>query len=170
VDALENDGEAPRVIGWKEAVDLPEWGVTGLLAKADTGARGSALDVERIEKLDEGTVRFAVALDRRDRTRTREITVPIAGLTRIRSSNGTVQERVKVMATIRMGGAEHPVEFSLVNRRRMICRILLGRRALAGAYLVDSGDKYIHGPRRRSRAKPAPKRKRKRPETDLPSA
>ena len=39
-------------IGWKEQVSLPEWGITGIEAKADTGARSSAVDVKSLEFID----------------------------------------------------------------------------------------------------------------------
>ena len=48
------DADATRtrtIIGWKEFVVLPDWGVEPILAKADTGARTSAVDVRNIEEL-----------------------------------------------------------------------------------------------------------------------
>jgi Uncharacterized protein conserved in archaea len=141
-----------KTIGWKEVIDFPEWGIESLLAKADTGARGSALDVSSIERISETQVKFKVVLDRKNRNNGREVTAQIVRSTRIRSSNGVVQERFIVRTPIRIGKVMHEVDFSLVNRQRMICRVLLGRHALAGHFLVDSDEKYLHGPRKKPRA------------------
>ena len=54
----------PHRIGWNEFVDIPEWGIKGLRAKVDTGARSSALHVENIERLSRDRVRFDVVLHR----------------------------------------------------------------------------------------------------------
>ena len=43
--------EKLTVIGWKESIDLPEWGIRHITAKADTGARRSAIDVANIKEL-----------------------------------------------------------------------------------------------------------------------
>ena len=149
--------QALKTIGWKEVIHFPEWGIESLLAKADTGARGSALDVSSIERISENQVKFKVVLDRKDRTQGREVTADIVRSTRIRSSNGVVQERFIVRTPIRIGKVTHEVDFSLVNRQRMICRVLLGRHALAGHFLVDSDEKYLHGPRKKPRALPKKK-------------
>jgi len=140
-----------EVIGWKEVIDFPEWGIHSLLAKADTGARGSALDVSTIQRLPGRKVKFTVVLDRKDRENGCEVVADIVRSSRIRSSNGVVQERFVVCTTIRIGEVSHEVNFSLVNRQRMICRVLLGRHALARHFLVDSEEKYLHGPRRKAR-------------------
>ena len=137
----------PLTVGWREYVDLPEWGISGLLAKSDTGARSSAIDVESVEELPDNRVAFHVVLDRKDRSKTRRIEADLIGHTRVKSSNGRVQERFKVRTLMRLGHIEKPVEFSLVNRKRMLCRVLLGRRALAGDFLVDSQIKFHFGPR-----------------------
>ena len=127
----------PRIIGWREVIAIPEWGISALEAKVDTGARSSALDVTRIEELPGDRVRFEVVLHRRKRQRRREVEAPISRRTRVRSSNGQMRDRLMVVATVRIGSLERPVEFGLVCRRRMICRALLGRSALEGHFLVD---------------------------------
>lgn len=137
----------PLRIGWKEVIDLPGWGIRGLLAKADTGARGSAIDVESVRRVGSGRVRFSIVLHRKDRSDLREVEADIVETKRVRSSNGEVQERYVVRTEVRIGKVSREVDFSLVSRHRMICRALLGRHAMEGAFLVDSGAKYLHGPR-----------------------
>jgi hypothetical protein len=138
-----------KKIGWKEVIDLPEWGVRSLLAKADTGARGSAIDVSSIERVSETKVKFSVVLNRKDRANGREVVANIVRCSRVRSSNGVVQERFVVRTSMRIGDDIHEVDFSLVSRKSMICRVLLGRLALAGHFLVDSETTYLHGVRKK---------------------
>ena len=81
------------IIGWKETIDLPEWGIRHMLAKSDTGARSSALDVKNIRELPDHKVQFDIVLDRKDRSRTKTIVAPIARQKHVRSSNGQEHER-----------------------------------------------------------------------------
>jgi len=139
-----------EVIGWKESVDLPDWGVKNMLAKSDTGARSSALDVKNIQELDAGKIQFDLILDRKDRSKTKTVITDIAHIKHVRSSNGHEHERYFVKTCIQIGTKQKEVEFSLVCRKSMICRILLGRKALENDFLVDSSAKYKAGPRRKT--------------------
>lgn len=128
---------------------MPHWHISGLLAKSDTGARGSAIDASRITEIGDGRIRFDVVLDRADRSRTKTVETEVIGRSRVRSSNGKVQERYKVKTILRIGDIEKEVEFTLVNRKSMLCRVLLGRTALEHDFLVDSKSTYLFGPRKR---------------------
>jgi len=139
-----------EVIGWKESVDLPDWGVMNILAKSDTGARSAAIDVNNIIELDDTHVQFDIVLDRKDRTKTRTVQAEIAHTKRVRSSNGQIHERYFVRTQVRIGHKIKEVELSLVSRKSMICRILLGRNVLGNDFLVDSSTKYKSGPRRKT--------------------
>jgi len=134
------------VIGWRERVDLPEWGVHRILAKIDTGARTSAIHVEHIEPIGEDRVRFEVVIARARGDRP-EQTVPVeASLVRtakIRPSTGRLQRRPVVEAVVQIGPVRQSIELSLVSREHMLCRMLLGRSALAGAALVDVSRTYV---------------------------
>jgi len=141
----------PIPIGWKETIDLPEWGIRDLVAKSDTGAKSSAIDVRDIERLDDGRVRFVIYADRKNKKLKREVEAAVVREQRVRSSNGHIQHRLKVETMLQIGRVKKRVVFSLVNRHRMICRALLGRDALAGTFVVDSEKKYLHGPRRKPR-------------------
>jgi hypothetical protein len=149
----------PAIIGWKETVDLPDWGIRSILAKADTGARRSALDVEDVVELGDGWIRFDIVLDRKDRSQTQTVKAKIDHKTRVRSSNGQQHERYFVRTRVRIHGRIKEVEFSLVSRKSMMCRILLGRKALEGDFLVDSGGKYLSRPRRKVRLSPRLRRR-----------
>lgn len=138
-----------KTVGWKETLDLPEWGIRDILVKIDTGAKASAIDAKNIRDLGDGRVEFEIILHRKDRDFTHTVTAAIHKRTKVRSSNGKTAERLVVITTVDLGGVLRPVELSLVNRKRMICRMLLGRSALAGSFVVDSASKYLCGKRRR---------------------
>jgi hypothetical protein len=157
----------PLVIGVTEYVDIPEWRISRLRAKIDTGARSSALHVENIRELGFGRVRFDVRLSRSQSERRVTVEAPIERRGPVRASNGEVETRIFVLIRLRIGPIEREVELSLVDRGRMIFRMLIGRRALAHAFLVDPSRRYLlHKPssQQAPAAKPAPpKRARQRP-------
>src|SRR5688500_14437275 len=140
---------APLVVGWREHVDFPEWHLRGIVAKLDTGARTGAIDVSELEELPGDRVRFAVRLKRKSGEASRRLAAPIFRRARVRSAFGHAHDRLFIEATIRIGKVEKRVELGLVSRKKMLCRVLLGRKALDGL-LVDSGGHYLLGRRRRS--------------------
>ena len=73
----------------------------------------------------------------------------------VKSSTGHTQERFVVPLKLAVGEHEFEAEVSLVCRKGMLCRMLLGRRALAGRFLVDSERMYLVStkPRKRPRKK-----------------
>ena len=58
------------------------------------------------------------------------------------SSNGTKEHRYVVRTLLRMNGIDWPIQVTLTNRDEMGFRMLLGRQALRGRFLVDSGSSY----------------------------
>jgi hypothetical protein len=124
------------IIGWRERVELPDWSIK-LKAKADTGAKSSAIDCAEITELPNNRVRFTVRLDRKDKKLiTLEETIHTHK--RVRSSNGKTSNRIFVSTTLRLAGIEKKIIVSLVSRKRMIHRLLLGREALGNDFLVNS--------------------------------
>ena len=129
--------KSKALVGWSEYVDLPDWGVRGLKAKIDTGARSSALHVEDIEPLRGGRVRFVVIVHKEKRDRHVHVEARVVRRSRVRSSTGHYEYRYFVATTLRLGGIEREIEISLVDREKMRFRMLIGRTALAGAFIVD---------------------------------
>lgn len=137
------------LVGWNENVDLPEWGVQRLGAKIDTGARSSALHVEGLQLLPRERVRFNVVVHREFRDRHVPVIARIVRRSRVRSSNGQFERRIFVETTLSLGGVEKKIEVSLVDRGKMLHRMLLGRTALKGDFVVDVSRRHLHDPKKR---------------------
>ena len=136
------DEEMPR-IGWKETIDLPEWHLEGVLSKSDTGAQTSAIDAEEVIQPKKGRVRFTVVGRRKGTSRRKMIEADVVREVSVRSSNGKMETRYVVATPVKVGGTKFMTEFTLVSRHSMRCRVLLGRAALAGRFLVDSEHTYL---------------------------
>jgi hypothetical protein len=127
-------------------VDFPDWGVRGLSARVDTGARTSALHVENVVLLPASRVRFDVRLRRDDAGARVTVETKVSRRAPVRSSTGHTDARIFVKAHVRLGGKEHQIEVGLVDRRHMLYRMLLGRSALERRFLVDVTKRYALGP------------------------
>ncbi len=135
-----------KIIGWREWVEFPDWGIR-MRAKADTGARSSAIDCAEITALPGDRVRFTVRLDRKQKKLvTLEDVVRVRK--HVRSSTGHGHDRIFVETTLRLVGVEKRILVSLVCRRTMIHRFLLGREALNGDFLVNSAVDHWATPRK----------------------
>jgi hypothetical protein len=143
----------PVTIGWKEYAEFPEWGIRGVKVKMDTGARTSALDVLSYElrSEDRGPVaELLLALDRRHPQRRTRLRVPVLGMAVVRNSAGMCEERPVVETTIRLGPVTKRVRLTITNRSHMLFRVILGRTALAGDFVVDVSRKYLLGRRQKT--------------------
>ncbi len=133
----------PEIAGWRERVDIPEWGLRRVRAKLDTGARTSAIDVAQFEMIDDEHVRFEIVYRVSPERKTRWVEAKCHRVTNIKPSHGQPAERVICHTRIRIGDFEYDAEIGLVCRKGMLCRMLIGRSALAGRLLVDSSRKYV---------------------------
>lgn len=153
----------PVVIGWREWVAFPDWGLAAVKVKIDTGARTSALhatDVDTFERDGARWARFTVHPWQRSDDDAEVVEAPLIDERVITSSSGTTSTRPVVAVTIDLVGAPHRVELTLTRRDDMGFRMLLGRQAMRGRYLVDPGRSYLAGRpaadvRRKNRGKPA---------------
>lgn len=133
----------PTTVGWSELIDLPDWRIRGLRAKLDTGARSSALHVDDLKLLPRGHIQYRVILHRDNHDRRVNVVAKISRRARVRSSTGEYTTRYFVKTRLRLAGSERIVEISLVDRGDMTFRMLIGRTALAGLYLVDPFHKNL---------------------------
>ena len=127
-----------RRIGIRELVSIPEWGLAGVEAKIDTGAYTSSIDVSRvvIYSRGDGSPSYAeITIDAGGECRV--VTVPIIGFRRVRNPSGQVTNRPIVEARLSLAGKRFRTPVNLHRREGMRCRMIVGRRALAGRFVVD---------------------------------
>lgn len=148
-------------IGWREWVSLPELGISAVKAKIDTGARTSSLhafNVRTFERNGKAMVRFDVHPLQRDSHTSIRVEAELVGTRIVRSSTGHVQRRYVIETIIEICGKPVRAEVTLTRRDVMGFRMLIGRKTLAGSFVVDPSRSYIGG--RPEGIEPPRKRKR----------
>jgi hypothetical protein len=144
------------LIGWREWIALPELDVNGVKAKVDTGARSSSLHAWEIEEfLRDGApwVRFLLHPLQRSIQESVYAEARLLEHRPVRSSTGHQSMRPVIVTTVRLLDQSWPIELTLASRDEMGFRMLLGREAVRGRFLVHPGASYLGG---------RPKKRRKR--------
>ncbi|MEO6967003.1 MAG: RimK/LysX family protein [Rhodanobacteraceae bacterium] len=135
---------APLILGWRERVALPRFGIASLKAKLDSGARSSALHVETLETFDregETWLRFVLRPGRRHPRRV-QCEARARDRRAVTDSSGNVTERWFIETEVALAGLLFRAEISLTDRRDMLFPMLLGRTALTGRIIVDPARSY----------------------------
>lgn len=136
------------LIGWKEYLGLPELGVTRLKAKVDTGARTSALHVSGLRVVNDhgdgrAEVEFEVPLSRRDPARKVMARAQVLRRIRVTDSSGGSEMRPVIETEMVLGPVKKRILLTLTDRAGMIFRMLIGRKALEGHFLVDVSQRHV---------------------------
>lgn len=138
----------PRlVIGRREWICLPDLGVSPLNAKTDSGARSSSIHAENVSlSKDETSVNFTTT---NHFGKVVSCHALVSRIARVRSSSGIARKRIFIQTSAMLaGGFRWTILVSLANRAEMQCPMLLGRRALAGYFLIDPQGNHLLGPRK----------------------
>ena len=137
--------------GWREWVALPLLGLPRVRAKLDTGARSSALHVERQWRfMQAGAPWVGFVVRPSVRSNLIEASAAIIDERQVTDSGGHRTLRVFVRTPLHLGGVEHDIEMNLADRCGMRFPLLLGRTALALGFMVDPAASFLH--RRKPRA------------------
>lgn len=137
-----------RIIGWREWISLPELALPWVKAKVDTGARSStlhALDIVPFVREGRPMVRFRVHPRQRCVSEVVEVEAPVHDERVVRSSTGHEQLRVVIRTILAVGLDSWPIDLTLTNRELMGFRMLLGREAMRGHFVVDPARSYTCG-------------------------
>ncbi|HSE12120.1 MAG TPA: RimK/LysX family protein [Rudaea sp.] len=148
----------PIVLGWREWLALPQFGIAAIKAKIDSGARTSSLHVESLDEYEQDGrpwLRFSVLTGRRGEPPVC-CAVPAADRRAVSDSGGHVTLRWFIRTEVELAGQRWESEMNLTGRHDMLFPLLLGRNALSGRFLVDPAAAYRCG-------RPAARRRRRTP-------
>lgn len=135
-------------LGWREWASLPGLGIESIKMKVDTGARTSALHTFKLESFDDNgiaSVRFCIHPFQHDATIVNTCTAPLLDERNVTDSGGHRELRPVIATTLELGGIRKEIEITLTNRENMKFRMLLGRTAMSGDFVVDPQQSYLLG-------------------------
>jgi hypothetical protein len=149
--------EGPRrspdlTLGWREWVALPDLHVERIKVKVDTGARSSALHAYNMRihyRRGAPWVEFEIHPLQRATDDIVSARAEVVGIRSVRSSSGQVELRPVIETHVGVGEHVWPIELTLTKRDEMGFRMLLGRQAIRGRFLVDGGRSYLQSRKRR---------------------
>jgi hypothetical protein len=154
------------IVGWREWIALPELGIAAIKPKIDTGARSSSLhafNIQTFQRDDADWVRFDIHPFQRDVETTIAAEARVVELRHVRSSSGHSTLRPVILTTVELAGQHFSVELTLAARDEMGFRMLLGREAVRGRFVVDPGRSYLVSKSPARSSTPKPRRRKKKP-------
>jgi hypothetical protein len=134
------------VIGRLESIALPELAIDDLEVRVDTGAKTSSLHVDNIEKsVINGvhSVTFDIHPDVHNVGTILKCTAPISDIRKIKSSNGTSEQRYVIETPVILGKQQWNIEITLTDRSDMSYLMLFGREAIGSRFLVDPSGVFL---------------------------
>ena len=139
------------LLGWREWLSFPNLDIPHIKCKVDTGARTSCLHafyVEPFERDGHSWVRFGIHPRQNDASEQIHCEAPVKDQRIVRDSGGHEEYRYVIETEIAIGEHSHRAEVTLTDRDSMKFRVLLGRTAIRGKYLVDSSRSYLQSRRK----------------------
>lgn len=134
------------IIGSIESCDLPDLGIFDLQVRIDTGAKTSSLHVDnlsRYKKSGKPWIKFDIHPNIYKVEDIVECNAPLQDIRRIKSSNGTTEERYVIKTTMNLGSESWPIEITLTDRSDMSYLMLFGREGMGDKVLVDPSATYL---------------------------
>jgi len=135
-------------LGWREWLALPALDLPYIKCKVDTGARTSALHTYFLEPFEERgmrMVRFGVHPVQGRSDVFRECTAEVVDQRPVTDSGGHSEQRLVIRTPVQLGQQQWPIEITLTSRDNMRFRMLLGRTAINGRFVVDPAASYLQG-------------------------
>jgi len=145
---IEDDMDKSKTtIGRLESIELPDLAISGLEVRVDTGAKTSSLHVDNIAKIinnGKPCVTFDIHPDVHNVNSIVNCCAPISDIRKVKSSNGTTEQRYVIETTVVLGKETWPIEITLTDRSDMSYLMLFGREAIGKRFLVDPSKVFIN--------------------------
>ncbi|RVU86610.1 ATP-dependent zinc protease [Leucothrix sargassi] len=138
--------ENKTIIGRLESIELPEFNITDLDVRVDTGAKTSSLHVDNLVKSTingQPYVTFDLHPDSYNVEKIVKCEAPISDIRNVKSSNGKAEQRYVIQTLAKLGTLEWLIEITLTDRSDMSYLMLLGREALGSQFLVDPSKSFL---------------------------
>ncbi|WP_266363511.1 ATP-dependent zinc protease family protein [Tellurirhabdus rosea] len=142
--AAKKKRKPPQTIGCSDRIDFPDFELSDVEAKIDTGAYTSALhctDVRLVEAGDRHQLRFTLASGQTGKRK--QILTDAFKYKTIKNSFGQSEKRFVIQTRVQILGRTIRAEFSLADRGRMRFPVLLGRKLLRNKFVVDVSLKNV---------------------------
>ena len=121
------------IIGRLESIALPDLAITDLQVRVDTGAKTSSLHVDNITKIKSNgkiMVKFDIHPDVHNVENVVTCEAPLHDIRKIKSSNGSSEERYVIATPVQLGSENWTIEITLTDRSDMSYLMLFGREAI----------------------------------------
>jgi hypothetical protein len=135
------------IIGSLETITLPDLTITDIQVRVDTGAKTSSLHVDNITKFKKKgkvMVRFDLHPDVYNIENIVSCEAPIHDIRRVKSSNGTSEQRYVISTPVKLGSELWSIEITLTDRSDMSYLMLFGREAIGERFLIDPSKTFIN--------------------------
>lgn len=132
-----------KIVGRKELISILDLELFDLDAKVDTGADSNALHCDDIYVDEDKLVHFTLLDEVHPSYHGKKMIRPLHKLKKVKSSNGQLQVRPSIKVNVSFMGETYVSVISLTNRSDMKFPMLIGRKFLAGKFLVDVSKEYL---------------------------
>lgn len=137
-----------NILGSEEWCSFGELQIPAIKARIDSGAKTSSIQATNIKRvIRQGVpyVDFEVNPIQDNRSVSVFCSAKIVDTRIIKSSSGTTQKRYVIKTPLTIMGQTFEIELTLANRDSMDYRMLLGREAMNGRFLVDPSKHFLAG-------------------------